>query len=757
MSYTFEPPDSHPVKAQIDSRGGLIARQTPGTFSGSVFHSEVSDSMRLWSKLRKQWKLSTLFAVTVFMVVVGVTIRTRPSYEPVAQLEVDPQGSELFNTPGASAEAGSDQYLGTATRKLQSDELAVAVIRKLHLEQAPEFIAPPSPLERMVARARNWASPAIVADAAPTSTPDTSVRLTRAESLALERFHKQLKVQRDSTSRLINVSYTSTDPEMAATVTNTLLSTFIEMTYAQREADIARRSSWLEIQLNDVRTSLDKSTSALAAFQSATGIADVDGTKNTVSEQMSELGRQETAAQSERIQLESLFSTVSSPDAVSDVQKNLVIQELSRKLAETEVDLKKEEVTYGDNHPTVLKLQNEVAELKNQLKVQTDLIMRQLKTSYAAAQSRQHAIAAEVKNASGQLGKVARYNELKKDVETNTTLANDLYRRIKEAGIAAGARATDMAVVDPARVLNRPTHPNWGLNLSAGALLGILGGVLIGFARESFDSRIHAIEDLRGVTIASSVSFIPEFGSDLTFRERAQIRKLSDAGTTDMYLQKRPRSPESEALRSLGSCLMLARASKSLRVILVTSSLPREGKSTLAVNFASALSRHGKTCLVDADLRAPKVAKAFGITPCTGLSDLLAGRQTINLNPVAGLPNLMVLTAGQAGATATASDLLSSDAMREILEGLRSQFDSIVIDAPPLLPFAEARVLSTLVDGIIMVCRSGVTTRAALAQSEAVLKTVNAAPVIEVVMNGAMINSGDYSYYGYAKGSSQAA
>ena len=85
-------------------------------------------------------------------------------------------------------------------------------------------------------------------------------------------------------------------------------------------------------------------------------------------------------------------------------------------------------------------------------------------------QSRQNAIAAEVKVASGQLGKVARYNELKKDVETNTTLANDLYRRIKEAGIAAGARATDMAVVDPARVLDRPTRPNWALNLSAGAL-----------------------------------------------------------------------------------------------------------------------------------------------------------------------------------------------------------------------------------------------------------------------------------------------
>ncbi len=753
MSFLFEPPDSHPVKAKIDSPAALIARPTHGALSGSSFHSEVSDASRLWSKLRKQWKISTLFAATVFMAVVVITMAIRPTYEPVAQLEIDPQGAQIFNSPGTASDPGNDQYIGTATRKLESDELAIAVIRKLHLDQAPEFTAPPTPLERLIASVRNWATPVPVSGI----NADGSVLLTRAESLALDRFHKRLKVQRDSTSRIISVSYSSTDPVLAANVTNTLLSTFIQMTYAQREADIAQRSSWLEVQLNDVRSNLDASTRALSAFQNQTGIADVDGAKNTVSEQMAELSHQETLADSERIQLQSLFSTVSNPDAVADVQKNLVVQELSKNLAETQVELKKEEVIYGDNHPNVLKLQNQVAELQHQLKIQTDLIMRQLKTSYAAAQTRQHAMAAEVKAASGQLGKVARYNELKKDVETNTTLANDLYRRIKEAGIEAGARAADMAVVDPARVLNRPTRPNWPLNLSAGALIGMLGGILIGFARESFDSRIHAIEDLRGVTIASSISFIPEFGSDLTFRERARIRKLSAAGAPEMYLQKRPRSPEAEALRSLGSCLMLARSSKSLRVILVTSSLPREGKSTLAVNFASALSHHGKTCLVDADLRAPKVAKAFGITPGTGLTELLTGQQSMHLNPVTGLPNLMVLTAGKPGITSTASELLSSDSMRQILEALRLQFDSVVIDSPPLLPFAEARVLSTLVDGIIMVCRSGVTTRAALAQSEAVLKTVNAAPVIEVVMNGALINSGDYSYYGYAKGSSQAA
>ncbi len=755
MSLKLEPSDPHPVRANIDSPAMLTMRQAPGNFAGALFTSEMSEVSRLWAKLRKHWKLSTLFAVTVFMVVAAVTIATQPSYEPVAQLEIDPQGAALFNSPNASSEPGSDEYLGTATKKLTGDELAINVIRKLHLDQAPEFATPPTLLERLVAKLRNVSGPAQATYAALPS--NAAVRLTREENLALDRFHKQLKVQRDSTSRIISVSYSSTDPVLAADVTNTVLTTFIQMTFAQREADIAQRSSWLDAQLNDVRSNLNASSRALAEFQRETGIADVDNAKNTVSEQLAELTRQETMAQTERTQLESLFSAVSNPDAVADVQKNTVVQDLSKKLAETQVDLKRQEVTYGENHPTVIKLKDEAAELQHQLNIQTDAIMRQMKGSYAAAQTRQRAIAAQVRTASGQLGKVARYNELKKDVETNTTLANDLYRRIKEAGITAGARATDMAIVDPARVLDRPTRPNWTLNLAAGALIGLLGGILIGFIRESFDTRIHAVEDLRGMAIASSVSFIPEFGSDMTFRERARMRKLTEAGAPEMYLQKRPRSPESEALRSLGSCVMLARESKSLRVILVTSSLPREGKSTLAVNFASALSRHGKTCLVDADLRAPKVARAFGITSSSGLSELLAGQQTIHLNPAAGLPNLMVLTAGKAAANSNAADLLCSDAMRKILDGLRSQFDSVVIDAPPLLPFAEARVLSTLVDGIIMVCRYGVTTRNALAQSESILKTVNSAPVIEVVMNGALIDSGDYAYYGYEKKSTGAA
>ena len=209
------------------------------------------------------------------------------------------------------------------------------MIRKLHLEQAPEFTGRPKPLERLIAKVRTWSSPPRDANA-HASAPDASVRLTRAESLALDRFHKRLKVQRDSTSRIINVSYSSTDPVLAANVTNTAAVHFyrddLRATRGRHRASLQLAGSAIE---RCARVTSRHSTRALAAFQRETGIADVDVHKNTVSEQMAELGRQETLAQSERIQLESLFTTVTSPDAVADVQKSLVIQDLSKKLAET--------------------------------------------------------------------------------------------------------------------------------------------------------------------------------------------------------------------------------------------------------------------------------------------------------------------------------------------------------------------------------------------------------------------------------------
>jgi capsular exopolysaccharide synthesis family protein len=609
------------------------------------------------------------------------------------------------------------------------------VIRKLHLDENPDLVSKSAKLPAVPAALDSHKS-------VPNLTP--------AENVALRVFRRRLGISRDATSRIVSVSFESHNPVLAADVANTMLNTFIELTYERRRAGIAKLSTWLESQLKDVRAKLDDSTRTLAAFQAQTGIADIDTSKNTVSERMAELGKQETQAEAERIQLQTLLQSVTRPDALADVHSNPVVQDLSKKLADAQVDLKRKQVIYGENHPEVKKLQIEVSELQGQLNAQTDSIVRQLQTSRAAAESRQGALSRDMKATATQLNQVARYNELKKEVETNTTLYNNLYQKIKEAGIAAGARSTDMQIVDAARVLDRPTRPNWLLNLAGGAFAGLLGGILIACVRVRLDNRIHGPDDFAGLMLASGVSYIPALGTDLNYRERNRLRKTSETGPIEKYLQTRPSSPEAEAVRGLKTSVLLGNGAARQRVLLVTSSLPREGKSTLAINLAVALSKQGKTCLVDADLRAARIASTFNIPRGSGLSDVLAGRSSLTLHPVPDVPNLTILSAGNEIADANPGELMSTGTMVALLEQLRSDFDSVVIDSPPLMPFMDGRLLATLVDGIVFVCRHGVTTKEAFAQSKQILSNVNAAPIIQVVMNGAQMGSHRYPYYPYS-------
>jgi capsular exopolysaccharide synthesis family protein len=213
-----------------------------------------------------------------------------------------------------------------------------------------------------------------------------------------------------------------------------------------------------------------------------------------------------------------------------------------------------------------------------------------------------------------------------------------------------------------------------------------------------------------------------------------------------LYMQQ-PFSPEAEAFRTLNTSLTLARGERQHQIILVTSPLPAEGKTTVCTNLATVFSRHGKTCLIDADLRVPRVAKALGLKkrePSAGCKSVLD-----SLEEVPNLPNLKVLVLAD-GLDCEPATLFGSEAMRDMLHELRAEFDSIIIDSPPIMPFADARLLSTLADGVVLVCRSGVTAPETLRRSREILREVNSAPLLEVVLNGAAV-SVDH-YYGYYGG-----
>ena len=351
---------------------------------------------------------------------------------------------------------------------------------------------------------------------------------------------------------------------------------------------------------------------------------------------MEELNRQLTQAEADRIQIEAMLRNVrvGSADWLPEVRDNPVVQQLSEKLADAQSQLAQATVVYGKNHPNVKKLQNQVDELNKQLSAQKLAIVGSIRSSYDAANAREQLMNSQIKGTTSQLNQMARYNALKKDAQANSELYNSLYARVKEAGIAAASKSSNLRVVDEARVLDSPTRPNRLLNLVVGMMAALMGGIALAFLREQIDARIFTPEDMRHSSGTANVSIVPEFflpGQNLLpgagQREAAAVPangKGENFGPWVRLLLEEPHSPGAEALRALYTSVVLSRSGNPPQVAMVVSSLPGEGKTTVAVNLAIAMAQHGSTCIVDADLRRGRVASEFGITTKFGLSDVLA-------------------------------------------------------------------------------------------------------------------------------------
>jgi succinoglycan biosynthesis transport protein ExoP len=688
--------------------------------------------------LQKHWKVSALFAGIVLVTVAAFTILTKPVYEATARVEIDPSG-EKFSLNGA---AGSNdaEYLETQAQVLQGDTLAIEVIRKLRLDQNPAVVG------KLDARTLQESN----------AKPADLKGLTPQEVDALAAFKSGFKVKRDTASRLILVSFASTNPQLTAQVANTAVEDFIDQSFQSRHDAVMKSSEWLSRQLDDIRKKMDDSSQALAQFQQSIGVTDIDSNKSTFTEHMGELSRQQTMAQSERIQLQALLRGVDNPDALPEVRTNPVVQALSQKLAESRALLSQAMVVYGSNHPAAKKLQSEVDELQSQIGIQKKAIVNSLRASYAAAQARESMMGAEMKGTSQELDKMAKYSALKKEVEANVALYNSLYGRIKEAGITAASKSADIQIIDSARVPDLPIRPRPLLNLGVGLLAALVGGIGLAFLCEELDNKLRSPEDIRRWIGSANVSVIPAIaeaenqGARLGWPKRivGAVPGVQDS-KTDTFFLERPNSPEGEAVQALYASIMLSWPNNPPQALLIVSALPGEGKTTVALNLSYALAQQANTCLVDADLRKGRVARAFSVSTGQGLGDVLTGDAMLedSLLEIPGMSNLSILPAGRS--KGNFGQLICSEKMEQTLAGLRERFGFVVIDSAPILPFVDGRALSTLVDAVVLVGRAGVTTRQAMRRSVELISEVHGAPILQVVLNGADMSGADYKYYHY--------
>ncbi len=586
-------------------------------------------------------------------------------------------------------------------------------------------------------------------------------------SALLAGFRGNLKVSLAPNTKIIEVHYISPDKQLAANVVNKLMEDYTENNFKSRFDSTMQAEDWLSKQLVDLQMKVETSQEKLVRYQKEHEILGIDEKQNITTAKLDELNKALTAAESDRMDKESVYRLVQSGDvetvasAVSALDAaGAGIQSASSllgSLRSREADLKIQaaqlNTQFGPSYPKLAQLNSQLKEIDAQILQETKKVAGEVRGQYMAAVQREsllHDALEKQKQEENKLNESAiDYSILKRDLDSYRQLYEGLMEKMKEAGVSAGLKSNNFRIVDVARVPTGPIEPNIPRNLAFAFILGLTSGVGLAFLQEGLDNTVRTSEQAQMISGLPALGMIPLPAR--TAREGANPKRLviatSSKEAVELVAQSRPHSQMAESYRALRTSLLLTNLGAPPKVIIVTSALPQEGKTTTSMNTALVLAQKGvRVLLIDADLRRPSIHKILGMGPRSGLSNVLTGsatlQQTITRSSI--LPNLYILPAGTP--PPNPAELLASTNMRDVLEELRGQYDHIVVDTPPTLSVTDAVVLSPRADAIVLVIRSGQTTKQALRRSRDILTQVNA-KVSGVLLNAVDLTSPDYYYY----------
>ena len=745
-------PVNNPAVREIQASQGIdMARPVDARFYSQLPPHDPGAGEYLRILIKRKWVVLGCL-VTIFSVVAIATLKTTPVYEAGGTIAINKPDTTLNfqNSATFSLDYYDPSELDTEVKILQSDLLAMQVIRELNLDRRPEFAGQVPP------------PPSTSIDLAPDPLQSDPARA----SSMIGGFKGSLRVNLFPNTRIIEVHYRSPDPQMAANVVNTLMQTYVENNFKARFESTMQASDWLSKQLVDLQMKVETSQEKLVRYQKEHEILGADEKQNITMAKLDELNKELTAAESERMDKEALYRLVESgdPDAIASSASAIeeassgsqsstaLLSTLRSRQADLKIQAADLSTQFGPSYPKLNQLNNQLKEIDSQIQGEMKKVAAKVRGQYSAALQREnmlHAALDKQKQEANKLNESAiTYTLLKRDVDTNRQLYEGLLQKLKEAGVSAGLKSNNFRIVDGARPPTAPIEPNIPRNLLSAAVLGLASGIGLAFLIEGLDNTVRTTEQAQVISGVASLGMIP-LGSK-SAREGPNPKRLVIATSkeaVELVTQVRPQSQMAESYRALRTSLLLSNLGAPPRVIMVTSALPQEGKTTTSINTAVVLAQKGvRVLLIDADLRRPSIHKTLGMGPHSGLSNVLTGSTTLEqaITRTTVLPNLFVLPAGTP--PPNPAELLASSNMRDVLNQLREQYDHIVIDTPPSLSVTDAVVLSPRADAVVLVIRSGQTTKQALRRSRDILMQVNA-KVVGVLLNAVDLSSPDYYYY----------
>ena len=654
-------------------------------------------------------RLSVLYkyrwaSLAVFIAVVGWVMvdsyTAIPKYRATARILVEEPGTDIATpTELARGPAVTDpeMYLQTQLRIMRGRDLAERVARKIDLKRVPEFNGQgpqPTPLAQTIATIKYYAAwpyrLVTTAQAPPVAMPDVDGGGNYIEGLI-----SRLSVDPVRGSQLVDMSFTSSDPQFAALAVNTFAEEYVSENLRLKVEALEKSAEWLTGEVARQAKLVQESQMALQEYKARQDAGALDSGTNIVAASLSQFNEALTRARTARIQKENAWKQVQAAgqdvESLSLILNNPSVQNLRVKVNELQQEKSRVTERYGERHPAYQNVMSQLANAEAQLKAEIGKAVQNAKTEYESAEAQERDLQAQLNRSKAAATDLSRkgvdYSVLLNTAESNQTVYNQLLTQEKQLRVVANSRTNNVRLVDRAQVPTLPFTPNHRRDWIYAIAIGLALGLAVAFGIDYLDDTVKTPDDITRRLKLKFLGLVP-----IVSGERHPL--ISGPVPHDF----------GEAYRSIRTSLSAQLPGSGARVVAVASSQPLEGKTTTAVNIAMALAVGGaRVLLIDADMRRPSVHKALRMTNDRGLSQLLAGQARMReVVQRTHDPNLLTITAGRT--PANPSELLASDRMRALLAGLETgPFDWIIIDTPPVLAVTDAVILAPLVHAVTFV------------------------------------------------------
>ena len=742
-----------------------------------------------WRAVRKRLWLVISVVVLVTMLAVLYVARKPDIYQAEARVQVDLENNAALvgRTPYVIGPSNDPTYFNTQLQILTSPGLLRRVVKTLDLEHNPDFFKLSSTqkrstwqtVRRMVGIGSEpqedpKTSPGdelpLRTTVAPASSRDNLVeakQLSRYVGAILEGLKVDpVKETRGyyKETRLIDVNFTHTDPQVAAKVVNAIAETYVFSNLEKKTETNTSTGDFLQKRVAELQQQIRTDEERLVNYARNNQIISLDASQNTVVARLAGLSTQLLEAENERKSAEAAYNAARAPGAASALvdadekridEAETTLAELRQKRAQLLVDATEEA-------PEVKEVTQQIVELENQVKDlsarKSTTLLTNLETRYRQTLAREDALR---KSFSKQRSETLTQNEaainyriIQQEIETNKSLLANLLQRSKENDVVMAGKPNNISIIDYAIAPDSPIGPNRMRTVFIALFLSI--GLGVGFALflEYLDDTVHSTDEVERLLHLPALAIIPSVGSSSRPRllggpGALQKRNGNPAANPELLMNVDSRSPIAESYRHLRTSVLLSTAGRAPRSLLITSSLPGEGKTTTAVNTAISLAQTGASVvIIDADMRRPRLRSIFNLSDRPGLSSILSSDL-----PEAGIlamvekdpgTSLHLLTSGPI--PPNPAELLGSEQMRRLLAVLQTNFTHVVVDSPPISSFTDGVLISSMVDGVLLVVHGGKSSRHIVKRSRQLLQDVGA-KIFGVVLNNINLQSHDYYYY----------